>query len=137
MTLEWILGIVATACGGLNIYQFIFWKTERKKMKAEADSATTDADQKRLDLQQDQYDYLLSKLTQYQKDYFELSDKMQDEMKKHVILINQKCNEISELKSKLIYFKGLRCYRSDCSMRIKTNVKDVKEYNSAETAEQK
>lgn len=124
MSIEWILGIISGVFGGLNIFQFIFWRSEEKKLKAEAESAVTDAKQKNIDLQQDQYDFLLEKLTKYQEEYYALADKMQEEMKKHVMQINIKCNEISELKSKLIYFKGLRCYKSDCPMRIKTNIKD-------------
>lgn len=135
MALEWVLGIIAGACGGLNIFQFIFWRLKKQTMVAEANSASTDAEQKKIDLQQDQYDYLLSKLTQYQEEYFQLGERMKEESKKHaddisasnqrfMTVVGEKCNEIAELKSKLIYFKGLRCYRSDCSQRIKCNIKD-------------
>ena len=116
-----ILAIFSTVSCGLNIFQFIFWKTQRDKMRAEADSSMTDAHRKDIDLQQDQYDYLLQKLNEYQEQYFTLSKKLQDEMMSHMSDINAKCDEIAALKSKLIYFKGLRCYRSDCGHRISKN----------------
>ena len=66
--MDWILGILATSLGGINIFQFVYYKTQRDKLRAEADTATTEAKQKDIDLQQDQYDYLLSKLSQFQRD---------------------------------------------------------------------
>ena len=133
---EWILGLIATACGGLNIFQLIWWRSEKRKLAAEADSATADAKQKEIDLQQDQYDYLLEKLSKYQQDYFALADKMQESTHTYLQTINAKCNEIAELKSKLIYFKGLRCYKSDCSMRIKCNPKDKENNGNAKEGQQ-
>lgn len=129
MTIEWVLGIISALLGGLNIFQLICWRSEKQKHQAEADSLSIDAQQKKLDLTEDGYDYLLEKLTKYQQDYFNLADQMQQEMRKHTELINQKCNEIAELKSKLIYFRGLRCYKSECPHRIKDNPRD---YHSEE-----
>lgn len=128
--------ILTTLLGGLNVFQLLWWRAEKKKHQAEADSASVDAKQKGIDLQQDQYDFLLEKLSKYQQDYFELADKMKETTDKHTgeiqevnqkfsQIIYDKCNEIAELKSKIIYFKGLRCYKSDCSLRIKFNPKDV------------
>lgn len=125
--MDWILGIIATSLGGLNIFQIIYYKTQRDKLQAEADGATVEAKKKDIDLQQDQYDYLLSKLSKYQEDYFALFDKIQNEARIHSEVINTKCNEIAELKSKIVYYKGLRCYKSDCSTRIGQNPKDKEE----------
>lgn len=118
-----ILGIITLLLGGLNIFQLIFWRTQRDKMRAEADASTTEAHRKEIDLQQDQYDYLLEKLNTFQEQYFKLSKRMQDEMQEHINAINEKCDEIAVLKSKLVYFKGLRCYRSDCSIRMAISAK--------------
>lgn len=112
-----ILAIAVALLSGLNIFQIIFWRTQRDKMRAEADASTTEAHRKEIDLQQDQYDYLLEKLNLFQEQYFDLSKRLQDEMQTHINAINEKCDEIALLKSKLVYFKGLRCYRSDCSIR--------------------
>lgn len=130
--MDWILGIIATSLGGLNIFQIIYYKTQRDKLRAEADGATVEAKKKDIDLQQDQYDYLLSKLSKFQEDYFALFDKIQNEARIHSEVINTKCNEISELKSKIIYYKGLRCYKSDCSARICQNPKEKEEKKNGE-----
>lgn len=136
-----ILGILSTLFGGLNIFQFLFYRSEKKKSEAEAESANIDAKQKNIDLQQDQFDYLLDKLTKYQNDYFELAEKLQEEANRHATemqettqrftsIINEKCNEIAELKSKIIYFKNLRCYNTNCPHRMSQNPKDfIKENN--------
>lgn len=136
--IEWILGIITALFGGLNIFQIIYWRAEKKKHQAEADSADTDAKQKEIDLHQDQYDFLLQKLTEFQKDYYDLSDRLKQVTTSHINeisdierkfgeAINEKCNEISSLKSKLIYYKGLRCYDSNCHKRLLVNPKDSKE----------
>lgn len=44
--MDWILGILATSLGGINIFQFVYYKTQRDKLRAEADTATTEAKQK-------------------------------------------------------------------------------------------
>ena len=98
---EWALGIVASLLAGTNIYQLICYRSMKEKLGAEAKTASVTAHQKEIDLHQDQYDYLLKKLSEFQK--------------------------LAELKSKLIYFKGLRCYRSDCSQRIRINPDDKKQ----------
>ena len=41
--MDWILGILATSLGGINIFQFVYYKTQRDKLRAEADTATTEA----------------------------------------------------------------------------------------------
>lgn len=125
--MEWLLGIIASSLGGLNIFQMIYYKTQRDKLRAEADGATVAAKHKSIDLQQDQYDYLLGKLSKFQEDYFELLDKVQSDARSHSEVINTKCNEISELKSKIVYYKGLKCYKSDCSQRITINPKNEEE----------
>lgn len=113
-----ILTIATTLLGGLNVFQMIFWRIEKRKMVADASALETEAKQKGIDLQQDQYDYLLEKLSKFQSDYFELLEKVQKDAKGHAELINTKCNEIAELKSKLTYYRGISCYKSDCSTRI-------------------
>lgn len=124
---EWALGIVASLLAGTNIYQLVCYRSMKEKLGAEAKTASVEAHHKEIDLHQDQYDYLLKKLSEFQKQYFELSSKLQQETQLHLEAINAKCNELAELKSKLIYFKGLRCYRSDCSQRIRINPDDKKQ----------
>ena len=82
------------------MFWFIYYKTQRDKLRAEASAATSEAKHKDIDLQQDQYDYLLAKLTKFQTDYFELHSKVQSDSRKHTEVINSKCNDNAELKSK-------------------------------------
>lgn len=116
---------------GTNIWQFIHFKIQKEKLRAEADKLKAQADEEKvnakhkgLDLMQDQADYLIEKLNAVQSDYVALQKQMRDEMTSHLTAINAKCNEIAQLKSQVIYFKGLRCYKSDCSCRISQNPKD-------------
>lgn len=124
MTQSWIVDIIMALLGGLNIYQFVFWRIQRDKYRAEADSVQTEARQKRTDLMQDQYDYVFSQLGKLQNEYMELQEKVRREANEHSDVIMAKCNEIAELKSKVVYYKGLRCYRSDCGIRLSLNPKD-------------
>lgn len=105
--------------GGLNIIQFIFPRQTKRKVEADTQSHEIDAQHKASDLLQDQYEYVLQQLTKYQADYFELSEKVRTSARTHTEEIEQKCKEIAELKSKIAYFRGIRCYRSDCSHRIR------------------
>lgn len=125
--IEWVLGIVASLLAGTNIYQLFCYRSMKARLTAEAKTASVEAEHKEIDLHQDQYDYLLRKLSEFQNQYFELSSKLQQETQQHLEAINAKCNELAELKSKLVYFKGLRCYRSDCSHRIRINPEDNKQ----------
>ena len=123
--------IITGVFAGTNIWQFIHWKIQEDKMKAEVDKLRAEADEEKfkakhkgLDLMQDQADNLIDKLNAVQSDYVALQKQMRDEMTNHLTAINTKCNEIAQLKSQVIYFKGLRCYKSDCSCRISQNPKD-------------
>lgn len=114
-----ILTVLTTLLAGCNILQFIFFKATKKKYEAEAIQADTAAQHERVDLQQDQYDYVNGQLSRIQAEYYDLAEKYRSSMTDHLKEIDTKCNEIAELKSKLVYFKGLRCYVSDCPKRIK------------------
>lgn len=97
MTIEWVLGVVAALFGGLNIFQIIFWKTERQKHQAEASSAEADARQKSIDLQQDHYDFLQAKLGEWEKQYYDVVAKLQETMQEKA----QMATQISELKAEV------------------------------------
>lgn len=122
--LDLVLSIATLIFGGLNIFQLVFWRIERDKMSVQLKQLQTDAKQKETDLVQDQYDYVFSQLSKLQNEYLELQSKVRSEANEHSQAIQSKCNEIAELKSKIVYYKGLRCYRSDCGVRISLNPKD-------------
>lgn len=109
--------------GGLNILQLIFPRKTQRQVEAKTKGSEIDTQQKASDLFQDQYDYVLKQLTKYQTDYFNLLETVQQSARAHTETIEQKCNEIAELKSKIAYFRGIRCYRCDCSQRIREYVK--------------
>lgn len=114
-----ILSILVALFGGCNVFQFLFLRATKKKYAAEVKQVEIAAEQGRVDLQQDQYDYVQGQLSKIQQEYYELAEKYRRNMTEHLQEIDGKCNEIAELKSKVIYFKGLRCYCSDCDRRIK------------------
>lgn len=124
MFLTWLLGVLAALLGGINIFQVVYYKTQRDILRAQADSATVDAKHKGLDLMQDQYDYVFNYLSKLQVEYLDLQEKVRKDASEYTAVIQEKCNEIAEQKSKVVYYKGLRCYKSDCSTRISQNPKD-------------
>lgn len=124
---EWVLGIIAALFGGTSIFQFFFYRYEKEKAAAEAKSATADAHQKDIDLQQDQYNFLLEKLNKYQEDYFTMGEKLQEETRKRIELINKYCEEISQLKAQLTRYRDNVCFRSGCPKRIVKNESETEE----------
>lgn len=130
---ETLLGIIASLFLGVNILQFLFWRKTKRKYEAETAKTEVETEQAKNDLHQDQYDYVNEQLSKIQQEYYDLAARYRETMTQHLMEIDGKCNEIAELKSKLVYFKGLRCYRSDCAERIKESpYKKVKEESSPE-----
>ncbi|MCQ2058659.1 MAG: hypothetical protein MJY71_02375 [Bacteroidaceae bacterium] len=116
-----ILPILIALLGGANVFQFLFFRSTQKKYAADAKVAETQAEHGRVDLQQDQFDYVNTQLSKIQQEYYELAAKYRETMTQHLQEIDEKCNEIASLKSRLVYFKGLRCYCSECANRIQEN----------------
>lgn len=130
--LEWILPIIGSGGLGAAITYIFTFKSKRIQANAEAESSIVEAQHKREDLKQDQYDFLQKTCDKYIKDYHELEsdfrkqlqslrgeiDKVSFEKSK---AIANKCAEIAELKSKVTYLKGIRCYNFTCQHRIKEN----------------
>lgn len=114
-TLSNLLGLMLLS--GFAGY-LLFWNSEKKRRKALADTAAIEADKKGFDLRKDHFDLISEKFTQLQVDYFDLLEQIQRQSRKYIEEINQKCSEISELKSQMMYYKGVRCYRTDCPNRV-------------------
>ncbi len=131
---NWILEIALTLLGGLNVYQLIYWRIQKEKLIVELENQKTEAKQKKTDLVQDQYDYVFGQLSKLQNEYLQLQDKVRKEANEHSVVIQNKCNEIAELKSKVVYYKGLRCYRSSCNIRISNNPKEYETSGESEQA---
>lgn len=134
--MDWSIVLTALAglFGTLNIFQFIFFRVTKKKYeaeaeqaKAEAKKATVEAEHGKVDLQQDQYDYVNEQLSRIQKEYHDLAARYRATMSEHLKEIDEKCHEIADLRSKVTYFKGLRCYCTDCERRVKESPYKKKE----------
>lgn len=132
MEISQILEILGFLTGGAGLNYLFLWKTNRLKAKNEADDIGADVATKTFAMQKDQSEYLIEKLTQYQKDYYTLEDAHRERMRKFQEeltlsqrefseIINKKCEELAVLRSKVTYLKGIRCYNTICQKRIRVN----------------
>lgn len=130
--IEWALTIVGSGGVGAVITYLLTINSKRKQENAKAEDAEVEVAQKKENLHQDQYEYLQKTCDKYIKDYHELEgdfrkqmleirDQMDNLIMEKSKLISDKCNEIAELKSKVTYLKGIRCYNFTCPQRIKEN----------------
>lgn len=130
--LQWILTTIGGGSLGAAITYIFTFKSRQKIAKAEAETAQVKADHERLDLKQDQYDYLQNMCDKYMRDYHELeaqfrkrgqelSESISKLTQENAKIISDKCTEIAALKSQVTYLKGIRCYNFTCTHRVKTN----------------
>lgn len=129
---DWALAIISSGGLGAAITYVLTFKSKRMQAMAEAESTELEVEHKKQDLKQDQYDFLQKTCDKYIKDYHTLENDfrkqlqaLRDEIDKLSLekskAISDKCNEIAELKSKVTYLKGIRCYNFTCQHRIKNN----------------
>lgn len=129
---DWALAIISSGSLGAAITYILTFKSKRMQAMAEAESTELEVEHKKQDLKQDQYDFLQKTCDKYIKDYHTLENDfrkqlqtLRDEIDKISLekskAISDKCNEIAELKSKVTYLKGIRCYNFTCQHRIKNN----------------
>ena len=88
--LLWALGLMSTLFAGANIFQFIFFKSTKKKPEAEAESVTLDNQQKELQIREKGINDLLRQCD----DTLERSMKMQTELQRLMM-------EVAELRATL------------------------------------
>lgn len=138
MEISQILEVLGFLTGGAGLNYLFLWKTNKLKAKNEADEIGADVATKTFAISKDQSEYLMEKLAQYQKDYYLLEDEhrkrirqIQEELtasqRKFSETINKKCEELVKLKTKIAYYKGIRCYDLDCPKRTKERPKDFKD----------
>lgn len=134
--LEMALAIISSGGLGAAITYIFTFKAKKLQAKAEAESTELEVEHRKQDLKQDQYDFLQKTCDKYIKDYHTLENDfrkqlqvLRDEIDKVSLekskAISDKCTEIAELKSKVTYLKGIRCYNFTCQHRIKTNPENV------------
>ena len=130
---DWALAIISSGSLGAAITYILTFKSKRLQAMAEAESTEVEVEHKKQDLKQDQYDFLQKTCDKYIKDYHTLENDfrkqlqtLRDEIDKISLekskAISDKCNEIAELKSKVTFLKGIRCYNFTCQNRIKNNI---------------
>ena len=130
---EWALAIISSGGLGAAITYIFTFKAKQQQALAEAESTEIDVEHKKEDLKQDQYDFLQKTCDKYIKDYHTLENDFRkqlqtwrDEIDKISLekskAISDKCNEIAELKSKVTFLQGIRCYNFTCQNRIKNNI---------------
>lgn len=135
MSIDWIalLGCVLGGAGITELINYLVtWKSSKLKAQKEAEEVGADVAKKNFEVNKDQSEYLLDKLNKYEREYYELNDRYRDRVTKlqneldtasreFNEKINEKCNEIASLKSEIIYLKGIRCYNSNCMVRVIEN----------------
>ena len=130
---DWALAIISSGSLGAAITYILTFKSKRIQAMAEAESTEVEVEHKKQDLKQDQYDFLQKTCDKYIKDYHTLENDfrkqlqtLRDEIDKISLekskAISDKCNEIAELKSKVTFLQGIRCYNFTCQHRIKNNI---------------
>lgn len=130
---DWALAIISSGSLGAAITYILTFKSKRLQAMAEAESTEVEVEHKKQDLKQDQYDFLQKTCDKYIKDYHTLENDfrkqlqtLRDEIDKISLekskAISDKCNEIAELKSKVTFLQGIRCYNFTCQNRIKNNI---------------
>lgn len=134
--LEMALAIISSGGLGAAITYIFTFKAKKLQAEAEAESTEIEVEHKKQDLKQDQYDFLQKTCDKYIKDYHTLENDfrkqlqmLRDEIDKVSLekskAISDKCTEIAELKSKVTYLKGIRCYNFTCQHRVKNNPENV------------
>lgn len=113
---------------GAAIMQLYTAKVNKNKLAAEAEDTMTEVARKKQDALQDAFDTMYQELNQCLKDYTAISEEYREhreKMRKYEESVQEqihtKCVELAELKSKVTYLKGIRCYNTLCPHRIKTN----------------
>ncbi len=113
---------------GAVLMQFYTAKVNKSKLVAETEDTLTEVARKRQDNLQDAFDTMYQELNQCMKDYTTISEEYREhreKMRKYEESVQEqirdKCIELAELKSKITYLKGIRCYNATCPHRVRTN----------------
>ena len=122
MNIELITTVLTFFFGGTSIYQFLFYRNEKRKKEAEAAALEIENKSKLQELQQNESDYsfgqmkkVSEELNRLQNDYIILYQQVQTHLKTIAVLQEQ----INSLSLENSYLKGLRCYQTDCPIRKK------------------
>lgn len=129
---------------GAGLMQLYTARVNKQKLAAELQGALVETERKKQDNKQDAFDTMYKELNQCMKDYSAISKEYREhreEMRKYEEAVQKqihtKCIELAELKSKLTYFKGIRCYDTLCQHRIRIDPDEKTKEKGEATVSQK
>ncbi len=113
----YILSGLSTALAGLNISQYFFFRSQRKKASATAEQEQNTADAGKFENLQKEIDFLSRLLDKYRTDYNAQSEQIKFKQHDH----ERKLKGIQNLLSKEIFNKRYAerhiCLNTDCDLR--------------------
>ena len=127
-----IIEILGILLGGGGIGSLVTWafqfKSERRIKEAEAKQSEKTVESMATANDRDKFESMYVQITKMMQDYNNLSDDYRSYRQGATVKernfqkkVDEKCQELAALKSQVQYLKGLRCYNTTCSHRMKTN----------------
>lgn len=127
-----ILEIVGIVFGSGGVGSLITWaislRANRRIKEAEAGQSESTLESMKLANMHGNFDFMYDKLNKMMHDYTDISEEYRAYRQKAVAdelafqkKVDDKCSELASLKAQIQYLKGLRCYNTTCSSRIKLN----------------
>lgn len=127
-----IIEILGILLGGGGIGSLVTWafhfKSEERIKEAEAKQSEQTAESMATANDRDKFESMYVQITKMMQDYNNLSDDYRSYRQVATVKernfqkkVDEKCQELAALKSQVQYLKGLRCYNTTCTHRIKTN----------------
>lgn len=127
-----IIEILGILLGGGGIGSLVTWafqfKSEKRIKEAEAQQSEKTVESMTTANDRDKFESMYVQITKMMQDYNNLSDDYRSYRQVATVKernfqkkVDEKCQELAALKSQVQYLKGLRCYNTTCSHRIKTN----------------
>lgn len=127
MSWENISSIVAILFGGTSLWQFLFYRNEKRKKEAEAAALEIENQGKRQELKQNESEFgseqikrVNDELNRLQNDYIGLFSTIQS----HLKTIGDLQTAVADLKVENTFLKSVRCYNNLCQVRQKTKRKE-------------
>ena len=127
-----IIEILGILLGGGGIGSFVTWvfhfKSEKRLKEAEAKQSEQTVESMVTANDRDKFESMYVQITKMMQDYNNLSDDYRSYRQVATVKernfqkkVDEKCQELAALKSQVQYLKGLRCYNTTCTHRMKTN----------------
>ncbi|WP_321520016.1 hypothetical protein [uncultured Bacteroides sp.] len=128
-----ISSIVAIVFGGTSIWQFLFYRNEKRKKEAEAAALELENQGKEQSLRQNESEFsteqmkkVTDELNRLQTDYIGLFSTIQS----HLRTIGDLQTAVAELKVENTYLRSIRCYKIICESRVRHKKKEEEnDYN--------